>query len=338
MTFARRFTLRIILVIVSVAIGLLLAEVALRYLRPKYRAGISEASRYDAERGAVLRPGLHLFKTTDFQLESKVNVLGTVNFQDSFEGYKTLVFAVGDSYTQGLGLPADMSYPFQLDLSLNRDEEGFYAKRYAVVNLGLGGYGGEQSLLALQRSAEKIGNPAIILYLGCNNDFEDDLMFRSGYRYSQLFRGDSGWASMDAPLRWLRNNTQLGYRATRFLMDRNRKLLREEALKQMQLGDRVPSIAELESPVLERLAAYAREHNSFLIVSWGDEGSSYDWLKSWAIQKGIAFADWSPRTSSVQAAIPALPLDNQHSAAHHRGWANRIIAEEFARQIRAHQK
>jgi len=33
--------------------------------------------------------------------------------------------------------------------------------------------------------------------------------------------------------------------------------------------------------------------------------------------------------------MPALTLDNQHSGGHHRAWVNRVIAEEFRRQMGA---
>jgi hypothetical protein len=72
-----------------------------------------------------------------------------------------------------------------------------------------------------------------------------------------------------------------------------------------------------------------------LVVSWSEETESYSWLKSWAAQRGVAFADWAPKASSVREAMPGLTLDNQHSGGHHRGWANQLIATEFARQIRA---
>jgi hypothetical protein len=72
-----------------------------------------------------------------------------------------------------------------------------------------------------------------------------------------------------------------------------------------------------------------------LIVSWSGDGLSYEWLKTWAAGKGIAFADWAPKVQAVQDAIPALPHDNQHSDRHYRGWVNHLIAQEFARHIKA---
>jgi hypothetical protein len=90
----------------------------------------------------------------------------------------------------------------------------------------------------------------------------------------------------------------------------------------------------LEAPVLEKFTAFAQAHNSMLIVSWSGEGPSYQWLKSWAAGKGVAFADWAPKVQAVQNAIPALSRNNQHSDSHYRGWVNHLIAEEFARHIK----
>jgi len=132
--------------------------------------------------------------------------------------------------------------------------------------------------------------------------------------------------------------TQIGVKVNRRLMERKQEQLRAEAMSKIGFGERPPSTAELEAENLERLTEAARKYGSLLIVTWSDEGASYDWLKTWAAHKGLAFADWAARTNSVRAAMPALPLDNNHTGGHHRGWTNRLIAEEFARQIRTNQK
>jgi hypothetical protein len=55
-----------------------------------------------------------MFETTDHQQEIRTNLLGTVNFEEDFHRYRYRVFALGDFFTQGTGLPSDCSYPFQL--------------------------------------------------------------------------------------------------------------------------------------------------------------------------------------------------------------------------------
>jgi hypothetical protein len=327
---------KISLVLVAVFVGVLIVELTLRLFFPRYYPVIPGAYEYDPDSAFRLRPSTHLLKTTDFQQESISNELGTANFQESFDGYESLIFAVGDSYTQGTGVPADMSYPAQLDFILNRDEQGFYVKKYGVVNLGVAGFGGEQSLVSLRRWGGRLNRPPeVILYLGCDNDFEDDLAFRSGDRHRIVIAGSPSWGSLTRPLRLILEDTHVGLLARAAYRQRARdRMVSEGTAKQQQGSGRKPSVAELETPILEQLRSYAGEHNSVLIVSWSDETDSYSWLKAWAAQQKVAFADWAPKVHSVRSVMPRLTLDNQHSGGHHRGWANQFIAAEFARQIR----
>lgn len=323
---------KVSLVACACLVALMLAEVALHLFRPQYYPVNPAAYEYDGEAAFRPRADTHAFRTTDYEQENKTNRLGTSNFQDSFHGYESFVFAVGDSYTQGTGLPADMSYPFQLDLTLNTDGQGLYVKQYAVVNLGVAGYGGEQSLVSLRRWAARAGRPAAILYLGCDNDLEDDLAFRSGDRHRIVIAGSPAWGRLTTPLRFLLERTHLGLAARAAYRQRVRDHMAEETRRRQ--GAASASVAELESSVFERLKAFADEQQTLLVVGWSDEGESYRWLKGWAERSGVAFADWAPRTNAVRAVMPTLPLDNRHSGGHHRGWTNRLLAEEFARQIR----
>ncbi len=137
---------------------------------------------------------------------------------------------------------------------------------------------------------------------------------------------------MTGPLRFFFERTHLGLLARAAYRQRVRERLVGEATA--NLG-RKPPVAELEAPVLERLKAYAEARRAVLVVGWSEESESYPWLKSWAVRRGVAFADWAPRANSVREAMPKLTLDNQHSGGHHRAWVNQLIAAEFARQMRA---
>jgi lysophospholipase L1-like esterase len=323
---------KISLVLFAVIAGLLIAELSLRLFHPQYYPIIPAAYEYDAETAYRLRPGAHMFATTDHQQESVSNRLGTANFQEGFDDYETLVLTVGDSYTQGTGLPADASYPAQLDLILNRDERGFYVKKFGVVNLGVAGFGGEQSLLNLRRWESRLRPRAVILYLGCDNDFEDDLAFRSGDRHRIVIAGSPVWGSLTRPLRFIFERTHLGRLARATYRQHVRDGMADEAARQ---EGRKASVAELEQSILERIKSYAEERRVVLVVGWSEETESYSWLKSWAERSGVAFADWAPKANSVSEVMPGLTLDNQHSGGHHRGWVNQFIAAEFAREIRA---
>lgn len=152
----------LVLLLVSVSSCLVLigfAEFGLRVVAPIHLAGIQSAYRYDEDLGYRLGPGLHLYRLTDHLEEVRTNRLGTVNFQESFDGYPEVAFALGDSFTQGTGLPADASYPFQLDLLWNRDELGFYAKKLAIVNLRLAAFGGSNRWSRSSGSPRSWGRP-----------------------------------------------------------------------------------------------------------------------------------------------------------------------------------
>lgn len=314
----------------AIVFALAIAEAALRIWAPLYTIGIPGSYQYDPEVGYLAKPAIHMLQTTDYQQEVRTNPLGTMNFQDDFRGHGVLIFALGDSYTQGAGLPPDASYPFQLDLILNLDANGVYSKRYGVVNLGLAAYGGEQSLLLLRRYAERLGKPGIVLYLGSENDYQDDLLFQGGFRHRHLVDGNPHWGWLLRPLRWVAA-TELGKRGKMVLG----RLRERRAVAGSPAPAATQSVAELEGPVLQRIATACHDYGALLIVSWSSPGDSYHWLKSWAAARGVAFADWSPAVESVQVAIPSLPMDNPHSGGHHRAWVMRIVAEEFARKIRA---
>jgi len=320
---------------VSVAAALALAELALRTFDPVHLTGNDQAYQYDPELGLRLKPGVHLFQVTDHEEEVRTTPLGAVGFQDDFSGYPALIFALGDSYTQGTGLPADAAYPFQLDLMVNRDASGLYAKRYGVVNLGLAAFGGEQSLRTLQRYAAQLGKPAYALYLGSENDHDDDLLFESGRRHRHLVDGSPYWGRWLGPVRWAAG-TEIGKRL-RLAAAGTRSWTGAGATAD-DAADAGPSEAELEGPVLEQILATCKQLGATLIVSWAQTSPSYDWLRSWANARGIAFADWAPAVAAVEAAMPAVPVENHHSAGHHRGWVLRAVAEAYAKQIEAHPR
>lgn len=328
--------MNILLVVCSVVITLSLGELLLRKFAPLYFADSPANFRYDQELGGCLKEGVHLFSTTDYQREIKVNKIGTVNFQETFKGYSSLVFALGDSFTQGTGLPSEMSYPFQTDLILNTDYDGFYRKHYAVVNLGVAGYGGEQSLIMLKRYSKKIGIPSVVLYFGSENDYEDDQVFMSGYRHWFFVKGSPHWGSAAELLQWVTTDFQLGLR-TKLAID---KILRYKISGKEPDKDagkvNVPqiSIAQREEKVLNELLQFCKDNHAVLILGWANPTPSYTWLKQWAAKNEIAFADWHPRVKFLMEAMPELPLNNNHSGGHYRGWVNRVIAEEFGKEVR----
>ena len=330
----RKATLNLLLVLGATLTILVVIEALLTVFFPLHLTGDPQWYRYDAELGVRLRDGLHAFRTTDHQQEMKTNGLGTVNFQESFSDYRMLVFALGDSYTQGTGLPSDVSYPAQLDLKLNLAASA-YVKQYGVVNLGLAAYGLEQEILSLERYRKLLGNPAYILFLGCDNDFEDDELFLAGYRHKHVVLDNPAYGKWLTLLQWA-GNREIGKRA---------KLLIGLIARRKSVGDTgngaltAPAlpVAALEEKRLNHLLGLARSINAILIVSWANveqdgNGGSYAALKQWAGANNVRFADWYPAVASVEQAV-AWPLWNRHSGGHYRTWVNGLIADAMAREI-----
>lgn len=323
---------KLLTVVAASILGVAALEVGFRIFKPFRPAGIRRAYEYDPDMGYRLKSGVSLTRVTDHLAEVHSNRLGTANYQDDFEGYPALIFAVGDSYTMGTGGPPDAAYPFQLDLILNRDARGLYKKRYGVVNLGVPGMGAEQQLLQLRRYTARLGKPAVVLYLGCDNDFLDDLLFRNGARHTLGVDSSPRYG----PFLWLRqavDRTDLGQRLWyRWRVATERRLLRETlGVENWMLAPR--PIAELQAPMLEKIAGAAREQGARLVVSWVETTGSYQFLKSWSAARTIPFADWKPAADSVQEIMPALSIGNPHSGLHYRTWVNRLIAEAYAREI-----
>lgn len=315
----------------AVAFALFVIELLLRVFLPlHFAAGYIGAYEYDPEVGTRLKSDLHHLETSDFLEEVRTNRLGTVNFQDSFEGYDRLVFAIGDSFTQGTGVPSDASYPFQLDLALNLCG-GRYERRFGVVNLGLASFGMLQSLLVLERYRESLGTPDFVLYLGTSNDWSDDRLFESGYRHRHLVDGSPHFGALLGPLQWLGFRTELGKRA-KVLLGRLRRGGTSEGAGG---SDRV--VAARQEPLFEALRERSRELGATLIVSWSDvpddPRENYAWLRGWAQRSGVPFADWHARVESVRDAIPAAPVENPHSGGHLRGWVYTMVAEAFADHV-----
>ena len=123
-------------------------------------------------------------------------------------------------------MPADASYPSQLDLLLNLKGDT-YSPSYGVVNLEVAGYGTEQALLQIKRYQKKISTPHYILFLGNETDYQDDRTFRAGRIHRKMLEGNPRYSPLIiGPLQWLQYETETGKRIT--LLLKNWRTGREE--------------------------------------------------------------------------------------------------------------
>jgi hypothetical protein len=84
------------------------------------------------------------------------------------------ILALGDSFTFGIGVHDEETYPRQLELLLN---EGAGEERFEVVNAGLGGTGPFQQLHLFLEIAAKVNPDLVVHQLLPSNDIGDDLTF-----------------------------------------------------------------------------------------------------------------------------------------------------------------
>ena len=320
-------------VLISVALALLLVEGVLRVFFPLFFPDNYRVYEYDPAAGYRLKSSLHSLQTKDYQEEIITNRLGTANFQPDFGAYKTLVFALGDSFPQGIGLPADASYPFQLDLLLNL-RGSRYEMDYGVVNLGVAGYGLQQAIVRMKEYAKKIGAPRYILCLGSDNDVGDDQAFLAGDIHKKLMDGNPRYYSfLSRPWLWLKFETEIGKRLTFLKKMRSRQQTIAQQMENSQNN------AALLEPSFKELMNFSRKTGATLILSWmpiklsKETPQGYRWLQDFCRKESIRFADWFPMVRTVREKIPALPCENNHSAGHYRTWVNSMIARSFAQQI-----
>lgn len=317
-----------------IVLTLLLTEGVLRIFFPFYFPDNYRVYQYDPAAGYRLKSSLHSFRTTDYQEEIITNKYGTVNFQQDFSGYKTIIFVLGDSFTEGIGVPADASFPFQLDLLLNI-RDGCYYMDYGIVNLGVSGYGTQQEILRLKEYEKKIGTPHYILLLVCDHAAQDNRELLAGVTHKKLLEGNPLYNSfLIRTLSWVKLETEIGKRLTYLEKVRCRKAAAAPAIGNPQ------NTAEMLEPDYQELINFSRGTGATLILSWmlttptREMPQEYRWLREDCRTHDIAFADWYPVAQSIQEKISTLPMANNHSAGHYRTWLNNTVARSFAQHVR----
>lgn len=308
-----------------IILPIIFIELFLRWFNPTYFCNSISQFRYDKEVGVTTRPNLNKSILTDHIIEVFTNDIGSRNYLNKAElcSYKKLIFCVGDSFTEGVGNLTDQSYPFYLDLLLN-NKSGIYEKNFAVVNLGLGGYGSIQSELTVSQYVRIFGRiPDAIIYFVCSNDWVEDATFQSGFTHR--------FAILDSPY-YNRIAIMLNEILESIQVWRRFKLLISPIVHKnspLAKGDEIYPPENLSG--LKALIKFAKDNNIKLIISYTDYTSvEYDLFKRFAKENKILFADYKPDVASVSATIPGLPINNHHSGGHYRSWVNYIIAGKFA--------
>lgn len=180
----RTWVLRLVLLLVSLGLGVLAAEIA---LRPSSAGGprrveSSDTSRYDRLLGWSLLPGAQtrMRSPGEFDIAVRINAQG---FRADREyspapppGVERIV-AVGDSFTFGNGVEVHQTFPSLLERRLAAE----------AINLGVPGYGVDQQLLMLESRGLGFQPDVVLLGLHTPDIFRNTNAFHGQYG-KPLFR------------------------------------------------------------------------------------------------------------------------------------------------------
>ncbi|MFT4539586.1 MAG: lysophospholipase L1-like esterase [Planctomycetota bacterium] len=175
----RRLLIRGVLVLVSSAIAILVAELAfrvhhfgwkavslaqMRSVHPLGQSGMLRPLDYDRPRYG-LKPGLKtIFKMADFETNSRGLRDREYALQKPDGVYRIAV--IGDSFTMGSGVPIEQVFHSVVETELNR---GAGERQYEVLNFGVGGYGIRDYIGVLQHQLPAY-DPDLVLICLCGND------------------------------------------------------------------------------------------------------------------------------------------------------------------------
>lgn len=197
---------RALLFVVSTALAITLVEYGLRiraYGGVQPLEGEHVLREPHPTRGWSLTPGRGAYqRSPDFAVYVEINDQG---LRDRPHAYRpapgtTRIVVLGDSYMEAYQVELEESLPYQLQARL--EDRGV-----EVVNLGVGGYGTAQSLLALKEEGLRYQPDVVVLGFYTGNDIHNDSRALQqklwGEDDAQTYgRPYASAVSLDGPLAW----------------------------------------------------------------------------------------------------------------------------------------
>ncbi len=154
-----------ILLVVTVLVLLLAAEVALRFVyHPEF---LGSVIRYDPLLGWSLEPNSSLVSVDsqrDFRYRIDVNALGLRDRRIEIDRPRGVhrVLVLGDSFAFGVGLPIGERFSDLLNQSMGKDVE--------VINAGVPGWGTDQEMLFYESRLRRLHPDVVVLTFLFQND------------------------------------------------------------------------------------------------------------------------------------------------------------------------
>ncbi|HEV2854916.1 MAG TPA: GDSL-type esterase/lipase family protein [Thermoanaerobaculia bacterium] len=168
----RRAAARLLLLGISVLVGLLIAELAVRLVRPQPVMTVSRGLyEPDPPRRYRLHPGFQGSVTNRVEFDTKVSI-NRQGMRGPEVGPKApgalRILALGDSFTFGVGAQVEETYPARLQQILR--SRGVRAE---VLNAGAPGFGVPDEVAWFQRWGWTLEPDVIVLAVFVGNDLQD---------------------------------------------------------------------------------------------------------------------------------------------------------------------
>lgn len=189
---------KLTLLLVSLALALIAAEVCLRIL------GITYPLPYAPDEfcGTRLRPGFEGWWRKEGSAFVKINRHGFRHGNREPEKPPgTLRIAVlGDSFTEAFQVAAEQTFCAVLERELN-DYAALDEQQFEVLNFGVSGYGTAQELLMLRHHVWAYSPDIVVLVFFAGNDVRNNSRELEPYKVRPFFRLEQGDLVLDASFR-----------------------------------------------------------------------------------------------------------------------------------------
>jgi len=187
-----------LLLVISIFIALIIAEMALRFLNIEYPL----IYKGDRDRGAALAPGVEGWIRKEGGAFVKINSQGLRDREHTEtkpEGvYRIAV--LGDSYAEAVQV--DMTDTFWSRLERNLGTCPIFTDyKIEAINLGVSGYGTAQELITLRKHAWKYSPDMVLLAFFQGNDVEDNSRRLTDRIYRPFFNQKDGELIKDVSFR-----------------------------------------------------------------------------------------------------------------------------------------
>lgn len=170
----KKLLLNVLLLSGSILFFLIVAEGVTRLVMPN-SVRLRLMHQPDERLGYKLVPNYEMdHQTSDFESHIKISSEGLRDYehQKNKDSSTIRILILGDSFTFGVGVSLEESYPKVLEAMLNKNTAAGDSKKYEVINAGIEGFGTEQEYLYLEELAN-IYSPDLVIVGLYSNDIDD---------------------------------------------------------------------------------------------------------------------------------------------------------------------